>query len=174
MACCSSCCQHVSPAGVAGIARRESGRVGAVQAVVCRAQLRERRMLVCGDDVRVGRRQSWQRRGGSSNASVTVSATALAAQEEQEHAENRSDAPVILEVQGLRAVVADTRQEILSGVDLVIREGEVSCQKANACISINFVNIANSLLSQLFVSLWNGMNLYMDWIVRFLTWPRLC
>jgi Fe-S cluster assembly ATP-binding protein len=57
---------------------------------------------------------------------VTVSADALAAQLEEERAGNPREAPVILEVQGLRAVVADTRQEILNGVDLVIREGEVS------------------------------------------------
>jgi hypothetical protein len=65
-------------------------------------------------------------RHGAFGGSVTVSADALAAQLEEERAGNPREAPVILEVQGLRAVVADTRQEILNGVDLVIREGEVS------------------------------------------------
>jgi hypothetical protein len=35
------------------------------------------------------------------------------------------DSKVLLEVKGLTAVVADTGKEILRGVDLIIRQGEV-------------------------------------------------
>jgi hypothetical protein len=44
---------------------------------------------------------------------------------EEERAGNPREAPVILEVQGLRVVVADTRQEILNGLDLVIQKDEL-------------------------------------------------
>jgi hypothetical protein len=64
-------------------------------------------------------------RHGAFGGSVTVSADALAAQLEEERAGNPREAPVILEVQGLRVVVADTRQEILNGLDLVIQKDEL-------------------------------------------------
>lgn len=136
MASCSSCCQQLSSAGVRGFAasRRTGAGSAGVQMTAGRFPLRERRMVVCGEDLGGFKSQSLpsvqgvQRRwrGGSCGGSVTVSANALAAELQEEMA-GKSDAPVILEVQGLRAVVADTRQEILNGVDLVIREGEVSC-----------------------------------------------
>jgi hypothetical protein len=41
-------------------------------------------------------------------------------------ADGSKDSKVLLEVKGLTAVVADTGKEILRGVDLIIRQGEVS------------------------------------------------
>ncbi|KAG0569243.1 hypothetical protein KC19_6G076600 [Ceratodon purpureus] len=127
MASCSSCCQHVATPGVGGFAaasRRET-RAAGVQ-VVGAGRLQLKKGAVCGEELFRGQSlQGLQRRVRRSGGSVAVSANALAAQLQEERAEKPSEARVILEVQGLRAVVADTRQEILNGVDLVIREGEV-------------------------------------------------
>lgn len=79
---------------------------------------------MCGEEVGSLKTQSRRRWREGSSSSVTVSTNAMSAQLEEEPAA-KGEARVILEVQGLRAVVADTRQEILNGVDLVIREGEV-------------------------------------------------
>jgi hypothetical protein len=118
MAFCSSCCQHLSLAGLRGCAAvsRCTGveRAAGVQVVAGRSlQLRERHRMVVYGEENAGsyKSQSLHRRWrhGAFGGSVTVSADALAAQLEEERAGNPCEAPVILEVQGLRAVVADTR-----------------------------------------------------------------
>lgn len=94
-------------------------------------------MVVCAEELGALKRQNFQRRwrGGSS---VTVSANALASQQLVEERAEKSESPVILEVKGLKAVVADTRQEILNGVDLVIRQGEVSWKSFFCQFSVRF------------------------------------
>lgn len=52
-------------------------------------------------------------------------AVAVAEQDSLEAA-SAADGKTLLEVRGLSAVVADSGKEILKGVDLVIKEGEVS------------------------------------------------
>ncbi|XP_024403756.1 ABC transporter I family member 6, chloroplastic-like isoform X2 [Physcomitrium patens] len=132
MASCSSYCQHVSSsAGVRGLATSRcnvvhvgAGRVG-IQMAAGILHLREKSMTVCGEKLEILNphcHRKWRR--GSCGGAVALSANALAAQFDEVVAE-KSDSPVILEVQGLTAVVSDTRQEILKGVDLVIRAGEV-------------------------------------------------
>lgn len=128
----SSFCQRFA-AGVGGLPtsiRNGAARAGdvgraRVPVVAGRVQLREKGVLVCGEEVGSLKTQSRRRWREGSSSSVTVSTNAMSAQLEEEPAA-KGEARVILEVQGLRAVVADTRQEILNGVDLVIREGEVS------------------------------------------------
>jgi Fe-S cluster assembly ATP-binding protein len=73
------------------------------------------------EDLGIAKNQRSQRK-----RNVSVSANAVAAQQlVDERADQNNESPVILEVKGLKAVVSDTRQEILNGVDLVIRQGEV-------------------------------------------------
>ena len=69
---------------------------------------------------------------------LRASAT-FAPSEPQSSSSLHSSSPpkVLLEVQGLSAVVADTGTEILKGMDLVIREGEVSSRHFS---SVNWKN----------------------------------
>lgn len=120
MASCSSCYQHLG--GFAATRRRNGAEVRRVVAV--QAMAFGPRMVGCAEDLQILKSQKTlipRRRRFD-----VVSASALATHQLEEERTEKSESTVILEVKGLRAVVADTRQEILSGVDLVIREGEVS------------------------------------------------
>lgn len=123
MASCSSCCQHLVGTGfaVSSSNRRSNGpeAAAAVRAVVGgRPSLQQLRI----EDLGISKNQRSQRK-----RNFSVSANAVAAQQlVDERADQNNESPIILEVKGLKAVVSDTRQEILNGVDLVIRQGEVS------------------------------------------------
>lgn len=65
--------------------------------------------------------RKWSRRWNS----VAVSAVATSQQLDVENRTEKGSPAVLLEVKDLRAVVRETGMEILKGVDLVIREGEV-------------------------------------------------
>eukprot|EP00250_Pteridium_aquilinum_P032164 c4513_g1_i1 orf=88-1263(+) len=58
-------------------------------------------------------------------AQTTIYAVATQQQQQQDCSSHDGSPKIILQVQGLTAVVADTKTEILRGIDLTIREGEV-------------------------------------------------
>lgn len=71
--------------------------------------------------------RGWRRSSGA----VSVAAAVTIQPEVAELSKEENLGAVLLEVKGLRAVVADSGKEILNGVDLIIREGEVGC--LNCC-----------------------------------------
>lgn len=96
-----------------------SSSAGAWRVGVATGALRGARM--CAEHSGFVNLRQWSRR----RTSVAVSAVAASPQLDVESRAEKWSPAVLLEVKDLRAVVRETGMEILTGVDLVIREGEV-------------------------------------------------
>ena len=75
---------------------------------------------------------------------MAVSAVAPSQQLDVENRAEKGSPAVLLEVKDLRAVVRETGMEILKGVDLVIREGEVRVMLS--CMELRIDRMRGSLL----------------------------
>ncbi|KAJ7295667.1 hypothetical protein O6H91_Y171600 [Diphasiastrum complanatum] len=92
----------------------------------CLAPLRQQRIELCSEATHIRHTHSAPSRVSRRACRRAVASASATHPDAAVASSSSEDLPkVLLEVKGLRAVVADTRNEILKGVDLTVREGEI-------------------------------------------------